>query len=186
MGPDAFHEYESLLRLDFEDLVRKDKNRMGFDKVNKCTSSVAVLEENLSRDADSWSQLDQNGDCSPNSKATSTDSIEPEGLARLIVSVHHFPMIYCALSPRMFILPSEGAIAEARLSDDHEDSLSPGLPAISTGHPSYGYDIPPGAMLTAHFLYHLAAKVILFPCIHIFGVNSNSDSGLMLHILCHD
>ncbi|KAJ0112903.1 hypothetical protein Patl1_02453 [Pistacia atlantica] len=80
---------------------------------------------------------------------------------KLAVSVHHFPMILCPFSPRMFVLPSEGSIAEACLSNEHEDSLSPGLPPISSGSFSDGDDIPPGATLTANFLYHLAAKMDL-------------------------
>lgn len=41
------------------------------------------------------------------------------------------------------------------------DSLSPGLPPLYTGMPPDGDDIPPGATLTAHFLYHFAAKMDL-------------------------
>ena len=57
---------------------------------------------------------------------------------KLIVYVHHFPMILCPLSPRVFVLPLEGAIAEACLSNDHEDSLIPGLPPMTTGLSSDG------------------------------------------------
>ncbi|MQL71499.1 hypothetical protein Taro_003833 [Colocasia esculenta] len=162
LGPDAFREYASLLRLDYEELIKKDKkNKMGCDNANKCAPSTALQGQTLSGDADCWSQVDPNGDFSPKSEASSSVPVEPEQSDRLVISVQHFPMIYCALSPRVFILPSEGAIAEARLSDDHEMSLSAGLPTISTGHPSDGDEIPPGAMLTAHFLYHLAAKMDL-------------------------
>ncbi|KAM7267288.1 hypothetical protein ACFE04_009454 [Oxalis oulophora] len=79
----------------------------------------------------------------------------------LVVSVHHFPMILLPLSRRVFVLPSEGSVAEAYLSAENEDSFSPGLPALSTGTLCDGDDIPPGATLTAHFLYHLAAKMDL-------------------------
>jgi hypothetical protein len=68
-------------------------------------------------------------------------------------------MILCPFSPKVFVLPSEGSVSEAYLSAKHDDSLSPGLPPISTGAPPDGDDVPPGALLTAHFLYHLAAKV---------------------------
>lgn len=74
--------------------------------------------------------------------------------------MHHFPLILCPLSPRVFVLPSEGSVAEACLSVEHEDSLSPGLPSMTTGLFSDGDDVPSGATLTAHFIYHLAAKVI--------------------------
>ncbi|CAN6469071.1 unnamed protein product [Victoria cruziana] len=79
----------------------------------------------------------------------------------LVVSVQHFPMILCPLSPHIFVLPSEGAVAEACLSIRHQDSLSPGLPPICSGLPSDGEETPPGATLTAHLLYHLAAKMDL-------------------------
>ncbi|KAG4128129.1 hypothetical protein ERO13_D09G003000v2 [Gossypium hirsutum] len=78
-----------------------------------------------------------------------------------IVSVHHFPMILSPISPRVFVLPSEGSIAEACLSSEHEDSISAGLPSLSTGLPSDVDEVPPAATLTAHFLYHLAAKMDL-------------------------
>ncbi|RZB75621.1 Sec1 family domain-containing protein MIP3 isoform B [Glycine soja] len=70
-------------------------------------------------------------------------------------------MILCPISPRVFVLPSEGLVAEAYLSAEHEDSISPGLPPLSTGLLSDADDVPPGATLTAHFLYHLAAKMDL-------------------------
>ncbi|CAA6661903.1 unnamed protein product [Spirodela intermedia] len=111
---------------------------------------------------------------SPNSVATSTGYAGPDGFAGLVISVSHFPMGFCALSPRVFILPSEGSIAEARLSDKHFDSLSPGLPIISTGHGSDSDEIPPGATLTADFLYYLASKMDLK--LEIFSVGDLSKS----------
>ena len=90
----------------------------------------------------------------------SIKSVEDNSPAvRLNISVCHFPMVVCSISRRFFILPSEGAIAEASLSDQQIDSVSPGLPIISTGQTSDFDDIPPGATLTAHFLYYFAAKV---------------------------
>lgn len=82
-----------------------------------------------------------------------------DSVPKLVVSVHHFPMILCPISPRVFVLPSEGLVAEACLSAEHEDSLSLGLPPLSTGLLTSADDVPPGATLTAHFLYHLASKV---------------------------
>ncbi|XP_056864749.1 sec1 family domain-containing protein MIP3 [Raphanus sativus] len=79
----------------------------------------------------------------------------------LVVSVHHFPLIICPFTPRTFVLPSQGSVAEASLSRQHEDSLSFGLPPISTGSMSDTDDVPPGATLTAHFLYQLALKMEL-------------------------
>lgn len=74
--------------------------------------------------------------------------------------VHHFPLILCPFSPKFFVLPSEGSISEAYLSGDQENSISSGLPPLSTGTFHDGEDIPPGVALTAQFLYHLTTKVM--------------------------
>ncbi|XP_051125610.1 sec1 family domain-containing protein MIP3 isoform X2 [Andrographis paniculata] len=80
---------------------------------------------------------------------------------KLKISVHHFPLILCPLSPRVFVLPSEGSVAEASLSTEHESSISYGLPPLSTGHLMDTEDVTPGATLTAQFLYHFALKMDL-------------------------
>jgi hypothetical protein len=59
-------------------------------------------------------------------------------------------------------LPSEGIIADSCLSNEHGDSLGPGLPSISTGKPFDSDEVPPGVTLTAQFLYHLANKVTIY------------------------
>lgn len=91
---------------------------------------------------------------------------------KLAVSVHHFPLILCPLSPRVFFLPSEGSTAEASLSAEHESSISYGLPPLSTGKLADAEDVSPGANLTAQFLYHLALKVIklFFPRFYVIKV----------------
>lgn len=162
LGPDAFREYESLLVQDYEELVKKSESKSIEPKDNN-------LQENLTFEDEGWSQLTSIEKDIPHLEASSSgrdlyDSnligcTEDVG-QKMVVSVHHFPMILCPFSPRVFVLPSEGSIADAYLSAEHEDSLSPGLPPLSTGLPSDGDDFPPGATLTAHFLYHLAAKVI--------------------------
>lgn len=81
---------------------------------------------------------------------------------RLFVVVHHFPMIFSPISSRVFVLPSEGIIADSSLSNHHEDSLGSGLPSISTGKPFDSDEVPPGVTLTAQFLYHLANKVMIY------------------------
>ncbi|KAF3444005.1 hypothetical protein FNV43_RR13695 [Rhamnella rubrinervis] len=161
LGPDAFHEYESLLVQDYEELVKK-----GVTKSKQPESSN--LKENLISEDEGWSELtsveDIHVEASPSGRGYYKDNLidhtEDVG-QKLVVSVHHFPMILCPFSPRVFVLPSEGSIAEAYLSVEHEDAFSPGLPPLSTGLPSDGDDTPPGATLTAHFLYHLAAKMDL-------------------------
>lgn len=45
-------------------------------------------------------------------------------------------------------------------SEVSEESLGPGLPAISSGRSLDGDDVPSGITLTAHLLYYLADKVI--------------------------
>ncbi|KAG4385584.1 hypothetical protein AAZX31_12G121100 [Glycine max] len=156
LGPDAYHEYESLLVQDYEELVKKSWTKPGQAKHNfedggrsefpSSGEDVLNLEASSSgRDFYEHNQL---------------DCIE-DAVQKLVVSVHHFPMILCPISPRVFVLPSEGLVAEAYLSAEHEDSISPGLPPLSTGLLSDADDVPPGATLTAHFLYHLAAKMDL-------------------------
>ncbi|XP_075671605.1 sec1 family domain-containing protein MIP3 [Castanea sativa] len=163
LGPDAFHEYESLLVQDYEELVKKaeTKSTQPEDK---------SLQDNLPFEDEGWSRLTSSEEGFPRIEASSSGrDIYNNNLIghaedvgqKLVVSVHHFPMLLCPFSPRVFVLPSEGSIAEAYVSAEHEDSLSPGLPPLSTGLPSDGDDVPPGATLTAHFLYHLAAKMEL-------------------------
>ncbi|CAA7398274.1 unnamed protein product [Spirodela intermedia] len=174
LGLDAFREYGSLLLMDYEELVKNDKKRkMDSDKINKFITSTGTAQEGSFYSPKHLSAKSAEG-FSPNSVATSTGYAGPDGFAGLVISVSHFPMGFCALSPRVFILPSEGSIAEARLSDKHFDSLSPGLPIISTGHGSDSDEIPPGATLTADFLYYLASKMDLK--LEIFSVGDLSKS----------
>ena len=75
--------------------------------------------------------------------------------------VRHAPLLMCALTPNLFVLPSGGAEAEAPLSDHKTGpSLGPGLPAIDTGV-IFDVDdrIPSGASLLGHFLQQLGAQV---------------------------
>ncbi|XWS30046.1 hypothetical protein CRYUN_Cryun24cG0084400 [Craigia yunnanensis] len=163
LGPDAFHEYESLLLQDYEELIKKSDSKSGH-------SVDSNTQENLTFEDEGWSRLTSTEEDVPSHEASSTgknlDGDSPRWKRvvlgqKLIVSVHHFPMILCPFSPRVFVLPSEGAVAEACLSAEHEDSLCAGLPSLSTGLPSDGDEVPPSATLTAHFLYHLAAKMDL-------------------------
>ncbi|KAH7533212.1 hypothetical protein FEM48_Zijuj04G0106100 [Ziziphus jujuba var. spinosa] len=162
LGPDAFHEYESLLVQDYEELVKKSLT------MSKQPES-SHLKDNLISEDEGWSELtsieeDIQHEASLSERDYCKDNLidhtEDVG-QKLVVSVHHFPMVLCPFSPRVFVLPSEGSIAEAYLSVEHEDAFSPGLPPLSTGLPSDGDDTPPGATLTAHFIYHLAAKMDL-------------------------
>lgn len=161
LGPDAFHEYETLLAQDFEELVKR-----------KRAKATQLRDENFPEtkpaEEEGWLQFTSNDEDSPDLGVTSsgknlvedklTSPLDDVGKT-LIVSVHHFPMILCPLSPRAFVLPSEGSVAEAYLSLQHDDSLSQGLPPVNSAMPSDGDDASAGVMLTAHFLYHLAAKV---------------------------
>ncbi|MCL7028595.1 hypothetical protein MKW94_022395, partial [Papaver nudicaule] len=168
LGPDAFREYESLLLQDFEELVRKSEieKKNSSRPSNFGRSEDSILNENLASKDEGWAKFSLSEEEIPRTPRTPRENLdEPnslvtkgDSLLRFDISVNHFPMILCPLSPRVFVLPSEGTIAEACLSSEHEDSLGPGLPSISTGVPSDGEDTPPGAILTAHLLYHLAAK----------------------------
>lgn len=160
LGPDAYHEYESLLVQDYEELSKKSGKKTG--------QIGSLLQERLNLEDGRRLKFSSSGDDVPHEASSSgRDSYEQNPLdyiedtaLKLVVSVLHFPMILCPISPRVFVLPSEGLVAEAHLSAEHEDSISPGLPPLSTGLLSEADDVPPGATLTAHFLYHLAAKVI--------------------------
>ncbi|CAJ2645790.1 unnamed protein product [Trifolium pratense] len=162
LGPDAYHEYESLLVQDYEELSKKSGKKPG--------QIGSLLQEKLNFDDGGRLQFPSSGEDVPHLEASSSgrDFIEHNSLDniadtvnKLAISVHHFPMILCPISPRAFVLPSEGLVAESYLSAEHEDSISPGLPPLSTGLVSDTDDVPPGATLTAHFLYHLAAKMDL-------------------------
>lgn len=160
LGPDAFHEYEILLLQDYEEIVKKSQKKASHPEASN-------FQESLTFEDEGWSRLTSSEEDVSHSEATSSgkyffgDSHTEYLGKKLVVSVHHFPMILCPFSPKVFVLPSEGSVSEAYLSAKHDDSLSPGLPPISTGVPPDGDDVPPGALLTAHFLYHLAAKMDL-------------------------
>lgn len=160
LGPDAYHEYESLLVQDYEELSKKSGE--------KPRHTGSLLQEKLNLEDGGRLQFSSGGDDVPHLEASSSgrDFYENNPLdyiadtvQKLVISVHHFPMILCPISPRAFVLPSEGLVSESYLSAENEDSISPGLPSFSTGLLSNTDDVPPGATLTAHFLYHLAAKV---------------------------
>lgn len=157
LGPDAFYEYESLLNQDYEELVKKQES-------NSSVSGNSMPEENA--ESEGWSQLTSikdNIDGTSGVRLRQEDySPHSEGVGqKLEISVHHFPLILCPLSPRVFVLPSEGSVAEASLSAEHESSISYGLPPLSSGKHPDTEDVIPGATLTAQFLYHFALKMDL-------------------------
>lgn len=162
-----------MLVQDYEELAKK------YVAKSKQPEHSNIKENlNLTSEEEGWSQLTSSEedithlDASPSGRDFFKDNLiegtEDVG-QKLVVSVHHFPMIVCPLSPRVFVLPSEGSVAEAYLSVEHEDAFSPGLPPLSTGSPFDNDDTPPGATLTANFLYHLASKVITATqCEHVY------------------
>ncbi|PIN22897.1 hypothetical protein CDL12_04390 [Handroanthus impetiginosus] len=163
LGPDAFLEYESLLNQDYEELVKK----FGTDL---SVSSDSRLKESTPIEDEGWSQITSIEDNISGFDGISSTKHPHEDYSggysedvgqKLMVSVHHFPFILCPFSPRIFVLPSEGSIAEANLSTEHENSISSGLPPVSTGKLADAEDVSPGAALTAQFLYHLALKMDL-------------------------
>ncbi|OVA12407.1 Sec1-like protein [Macleaya cordata] len=186
LGPDAFREYESLLLQDYEELVRKCeiKDKSSSQPSDFGQSAENNLSESLASEDEDWSKFSSSEEEIPHPEASPREDLDEANLMscnlRLDISVHHFPMILCALSPRVFVLPSEGTVAEACLSYEHEDSLGPGLPSISAGLPSDGEDTPPGAILTAHLLYHLAAKMDLKMEIFSLGDLSKSIGKIMM------
>lgn len=161
LGPDAFHEYETLLVQDYMELNKRSETK------SRPTGDTELKEGPIEEEG--WAQLppiedisnfgsiSNAGDSLENPQILHEESEEP----KLVVSVLHFPMILCPLSPRVFVLPSEGTVTEAYLCTQHESSISPGLPPLSTKSDSDSEDIPPGASLTAQLLYHLAIKMDL-------------------------
>lgn len=179
LGPDAFHEYELLLVQDYEELIRRGQ-------MNSEQTNDSDLKESTTIEDEGWSELTSNEedmskiDSFPREKQE--DFIGPfkDVGPKLVVNVHHFPLVLCPFSPRVFVLPSEGSVAEACLSAEHENSLSPGLPPIRMGAPADGEDVPPGATFTAQFLYHLAAKMDLKLEIFSLGDFSNTVGKLLM------
>ncbi|KAI7731505.1 hypothetical protein M8C21_012491 [Ambrosia artemisiifolia] len=151
LGPDAYHEYQSLLVQDYEELMKK--------KDSKSNTIHTHNKGNLiPEDEEGWLQLAPRAeDDTPKSPSF---SIGHAG-QKLIAYVHHFPLILCPFSPKFFVLPSEGSISEAYLSAAQENAISSGLPPLSTGTFHDGEDVPPGVTLTAQFLYHLTTKMEL-------------------------
>lgn len=164
LGPDAYHEYETLLLQDYEELVKTCKKKeTSLHQHHKKKPSTSIYNDGSSFEEDIWPQLDPTEDDDSNIDLNPT---------RLMASVHHFPMIMCPISERVFVLPSEGTVSKACLSYNHEGSLSPGLPSICTGTNPDGDDVPPGITLTANFLYNLAAKMDLK--LEIFSLGDSS------------
>lgn len=160
LGPDAFHEYETLLVQDYMELNKRSETKSGVTGDTELKESpieeegwaqLSPIEEDISN----FASISNAGDSLENAQILHEESEEP----KLVVSVLHFPMILCPLSPRVFVLPSEGTVTEAYLCSEHESSISPGLPPLGTKSDSDSEDIPPGASLTAQLLYHLAIKV---------------------------
>jgi len=161
LGPDAFQEYETLLVQDHEELFKK------CEKSNKHKDSISYTGSDFTSDVDKDSEWGSGVHYGSNSESSPTKRNLFDGdlgqleasRKKLSVTVSHFPMIFSPISSRAFVLPSEGIIADSCLSNEHEDSLGPGLPSISTGKPFDSDEVPPGVTLTAQFLYHLANKV---------------------------
>ncbi|KAL2245659.1 UNVERIFIED_CONTAM: Sec1 family domain-containing protein MIP3 [Sesamum indicum] len=161
LGPDAFHEYECLLNQDYEELVKKRETDVsGNNGLKESTASEDEGWADLTSIEDDISRFNDIPSAKVPQEDYSISSSEDAG-QKLMVSVHHFPLILCPFSPRVFVLPSEGSVAEASLSVEHENSISSGLPPLSTGKIADTEDFSPGATLTAQFLYHLALKMDL-------------------------
>ncbi|KAL7087056.1 hypothetical protein ACP275_13G041600 [Erythranthe tilingii] len=159
LGPDAFHEYESLLNQDYEELLKKHET-------DRILSGNISLKESTNSEDEGWSELTSiedniTGHENEDAVSSARPHQEDDSGQKLMLSVHHFPLILCPFSPKVFVLPSEGSVAEASLSAEHENSISSGLPPLSTGKLADTDDVSPGATLTAQFLYHLALKMDL-------------------------
>ncbi|MFS8025463.1 putative sec1-like protein [Helianthus anomalus] len=169
LGPDAYHEYQSLLVQDYEELMKKNDP-------NATTTHTHKKGNLISEDEEGWLQLTPRAeDDTPKSPSFSIGHVGQ----KLIAYVHHFPLILCPFSPKFFVLPSEGSISEAYLSADQENAISSGLPPLSTGTFHDGEDVPPGVALTAQFLYNLTTKMELKLEIFSLGDTSRTIGKLM-------
>ncbi|KAE9586279.1 hypothetical protein Lal_00000982 [Lupinus albus] len=179
LGPDAYHEYESLLVQDYEELTKKFGIKSG--KFGSNTPEKLNFEDGGSRFPSSGEEVPHLESSSSGRGFYEHNPLDytENAVLKLVVSVHHFPMILCPISPRAFVLPSEGLVSESYLSAEHEDSISPGLPPLSTGVLSDADDVPPGVTLTANFLYHLAAKMDLKMEIFSLGDTSKTIGKIM-------
>ncbi|XP_076912931.1 sec1 family domain-containing protein MIP3-like [Bidens hawaiensis] len=162
LGPDAYHEYQSLLVQDYEELMKKNDS--------KTTTTHTHNKGNLiPEDEEGWLQLTPRaGDDTPKSPSF----IIGHAGQKMIAYVYHFPLIICPFSPKFFVLPSEGSVSEAYLSAEQENAISSGLPLLSTGTFHDGEDVPPGVALTSQFLYHLTTKMDLK--LEIFSIGDTS------------
>nr|XP_043610440.1 sec1 family domain-containing protein MIP3 [Erigeron canadensis] len=158
LGPDAYHEYQSLLVQDYEEFMKTNNSN-----INKVKKNLIPEDEGLLK----LTSHEESIRMSPAFTSTK-DMYDVDGTGqtedvgkKMIANVHHFPLIVCPFSPKFFVLPSEGSIAEAYLSPEQESSISSGLPPLSTGTSHDGEDVPAGVALTAQFLYHLTSKMDL-------------------------
>lgn len=182
LGPDAFREYETLLIQDHDELLKKSEN------LDRHKENIHKEASDFTSDFDNYSKwgsgvhYGSNSESSPTKRDFFDDEmgqVEARG-RRLFVAVRHFPMIFSPISSRVFVLPSEGIIADSSLSNHHEDSLGSGLPSISTDKPFDSDEVPPGVTLTAQFLYHLANKMDLKLDIFSLGDTSKVIGKLMM------
>ncbi|XP_062182504.1 sec1 family domain-containing protein MIP3-like [Phragmites australis] len=181
LGPDAFREYETLLIQDHEELFKKH------EKSDKHKDNIHYTGSDFTSDTDKNSKWGSGVHYGPTSDSSPTKralfdlgQVEEASGKGMSVTVCHFPMIFSPISSRAFVLPSEGIIADSCLSNQHEDSLGPGLPSISTGKPFDSDEVPPGVTLTAQFLYHLANKMDLKLDIFSLGDTSKVVGKLMM------
>ncbi|ONM05305.1 Sec1 family domain-containing protein MIP3 [Zea mays] len=112
LGPDAFREYETLLIQDHDELLKKSEN------LDRHKESIHKEASDFTSDVDNYSKWGSGVHYGSNSESSPTK--------------RDFFMTKWA---RVFVLPSEGIIADSSLSNHHEDSLGSGLPSISTGKP---------------------------------------------------
>ncbi|KAJ1441851.1 Sec1 family domain-containing protein 2 [Sesbania bispinosa] len=100
LGPDAYHEYESLLVQDYEELIKKSGKKPGHGS--------SLLQANLNLE-DGGRLLPSSGEDVPHVEASSSGrdfyehnplEYSEDALLKLDVSVHHFPMTLCPISPR--------------------------------------------------------------------------------------
>ncbi|RWW42384.1 hypothetical protein BHE74_00052079 [Ensete ventricosum] len=137
LGPDAFNEYESLLIQDYEELLKKSGKR----GLNFHQEREAEACEN-----DGWADLAsgesyQSVEASSKGDIYADDSVNVTGKQeskKLLVSVHHFPMILCPLSPRVFRAPLDIRIPFGTIfsTDEHATNstqLSEGIGAFVSG-----------------------------------------------------
>ncbi|KAJ7549057.1 hypothetical protein O6H91_07G038400 [Diphasiastrum complanatum] len=162
LGTDAYAEYKNLLLQDFDTVSGTDPAHDQIVHDPKGEENIALAEVIQSQPEVNPQEHKESPLWAPESNEDRDSRAASEKKKSPTIQVYYIPLILCPLTPKIFVLPSGAAIAEAPLLDSPDYSLGPGLPGIDIGVPIDGEEhIPPGAILLAFFLQHLGSQLDL-------------------------